>query len=215
MSLRLLISSIALVALTACGGGGAGSTIGSGTSSYAVLAADSLNFNLTRALGPSASLPGSGSATYGGSMVVADDLYGGPVTFINGDVFLVEDADYAASGYIGEVSLTADFTGGGAASVTGTVTNFYDTTIDTVTGALTGTTGNVPGDLVLSNGAYPDASPGGPTMDVAGNLDGMTASGTLIFEFFGPNGTAILGESLAAGGMTLDGANTDARLTSR
>lgn len=211
MSMRFVISSSALIALSACGGG-AGGGLGGGNATYAVLAADYLNFDLNRALGVSPSLPAAGSANYGGSMVVAEDLYGGAGTYINGDV-LVDDADYAASGYIGEVALTADFTGGNTATVSGTVTNFYDTSINTVTGALTGTTGNVPGALTLTNGTYPDG--GDPTMDVAGAIDGQAAGGSLIFEFFGPNGSAILGESLAAGGMTLGGANTDAKLTSR
>ena len=81
----------ALVALAACGGGGSGSTIGSGTSTYAVLAADTLNFELNRALGISPSLPGAGSADYGGSMVVADDLYNIAGVYINGTV--VVDGD--------------------------------------------------------------------------------------------------------------------------
>ncbi|MGI9394884.1 MAG: hypothetical protein ACR2OY_09580 [Boseongicola sp.] len=211
MSMRILISSTAFIALAACSGG-AGGGLGGGNATYAVLAADYLNFDLNRALGVSPSLPGAGSASYGGSMVVAEDLYGGNGVYINGDV-LIDDADYAASGYIGEASLTADFTGGGTATVSGTVTNFYDTSIDTVTGALTGTTGGVPGTVTLSNGAYPGG--GDPTMDVTGSIDGQAAGGSMIFEFFGPSGSAILGESLATGGMTLGGVNTDARLTSR
>ena len=66
---------------------------------------------------------------------------------------------------------------------------------------------------MLAGGTYPDAPDA--TLDVTGTLDGMTAGGELIFDFFGPDGSAILGESLTPGGMTLDGVLTDAKLTSR
>ncbi len=206
--------------LAACGGGAGGvivfppTTLGDGTASYAELQDDLLNFDAYRANGESPSLPDSGNATYGGTMVVADDLYNGGGQYINGSI-IIDGNPISPDGYVGEVSLTANFTGGGGASVSGTVTNFYGTTINTTTGALTGSTGSVTGDLTLANGTFPDAAMVGPTMDVTGDLAGMTAGGQLIFGFYGPDGQSILAESLAAGGMTLVTFNTDARLSAR
>ena len=217
MTKSVLLSSLALVALTACGGGGGGTitfpptTLGGGTASYAQLQNDVLNFNSYRANGVSSSLPSSGSANYGGTMVVADDLYNGSATLINGNI-IVDTTPISANGYLGEVSLTANFSGGGG-SVSGTVTNWYGTTLNTTTGAATGSTGAVSGSLSLTGGSFTGTN--GFTMNVGGSLAGETAGGQLIVGFFGPNGQSILAESQPTGGMTLNSVNTDARLSAR
>ncbi|MGI9388859.1 MAG: hypothetical protein ACR2O1_02280 [Boseongicola sp.] len=211
MSMRILISSTALFALAACGGGSDGPGIGDGDATFGELVADQANFAILEGLGKTPVLPG-GAATYGGSMLIAEDLYNtgaGFRTMVDGTVFGDPDG-FSTTGYIGEASLTADFaTGDGD----GTVTNFYEATIDGVTGALTGSVGaTAPTDMITLDGT---AATPFFVATATGTVDAMPVAGVIAMGFDGPGAVGVLGESTPINRMTLDGDDVDARLTAR
>lgn len=218
MSVRFLLSGIALVGLTACGGGGGGgggttvppSNLGDMTGSYGELANEFPNIQIYFDAGLPSSLPGGNNVEYGGSMLIAEDLYNGNSTYINGTTLIDTQAGVSSSGYIGEVLLTANFGGG---SVTGSVDNFFATDINAANGP-NGSNGALSGSsLTLSNGTINGTNTF--DMDVSGSIDSMTADGELIVRFFGPGGQFVLAESVLDNGLTLDGDHFDVRMGAR
>jgi len=212
MSMRFVISSSALIALSACGGGAGGPGIGDGDATFDELVADQGNFALLEALGKTGILPGAGTATYGGSMLIAEDLYNtgaGFRTMVDGTLFNDPDG-FSTTGYIGEASITADF---GTGDVDGTVTNFYGANIDGVTGALTSSAGaTAPTDMITLDGT---AATPHFVATAAGTVDTLAVGGVIAMGFYGPGAFGVLGESTPVNRMTLGGVDVDARLTAR
>ncbi|MBT8415175.1 MAG: hypothetical protein KJO30_12680, partial [Boseongicola sp.] len=163
MTIRYFVSVAALVGLTACGGGGGSTAIGS--AEYGALANEvSSRLDLNGVFGTEAP-PATGNPTYSGVMLVAVDLdpSGGAST----------------SGYLGEIDITANFSSG---VMTGEADGFFDVVISSSTGKPTGfNTGSNPDGTVVSTdvgftatglNTSPSFNP-----DFSGTIDGNTLNG--------------------------------------
>lgn len=114
MTIRFGISSAALLALAACGGGAAEIDLGAGPGTYDDLVTENARF-LSLIPSPDATDFTSGDVNYDGIILLGEDLStadGNPT-----------DPD----GYIGQVDLDANVTTG---VVNGTASNFFSTGID-------------------------------------------------------------------------------------
>ena len=216
MSIRYFMSGAALVALTACGGGGDGGTslpssgLGDMTASSTELVTALQNFRSIQSAGltSAAALPDSGTAQYGGAIVISPDLYpNGGVTTVTGVSFIDSTTPaFAGGGYIGEVELTASFAPT-SRTLSGTASNFYGTTFNTTSGAVLTTT-PVAGSLALSGSAtdaqYPTTT--GLSIGVNGTINGDAVTGSIPSVFFA-NAQGILGEGFET--ISIDGTAND------
>ncbi len=218
MSVRFVCSGVALLALTACGGGGGGGSSnlpGTNLGDFSAEPSEMVdafdNFGAIRATGETsaAQLPNGGSAEFGGAIVISPDLYNsGTIITVTGDTIIDNVPGFAPSGYVGEVSLTADFSST-SRTVSGQASNFFATTFNKSTGAAQSFGSSVGGTLNLSSGSVSDAEYAAtevPLDVVSGNIGGLSTTGTIPTTFFA-NGQGILGEG--GGTLTVDGTQND------
>ncbi|NNL18889.1 MAG: hypothetical protein HKP37_09140 [Boseongicola sp.] len=171
--MRYVASVAALLGLAACGGGG-GSLGGGG---FATVATE-YNTLFPGGVIITSAPDNTGNPTYEGVMLVASDL---------------DPADgTSASGYLGTVEITMNFA---TDEFSGTGSSFYDTDLDTTTGAPIGVnTGPNPDGTIVSSGVtFVDNSATAarfyPTFD--GIIDGKPLGGTGVGLFRGPSGQQI------------------------
>ncbi|NNL17943.1 MAG: hypothetical protein HKP37_04285, partial [Boseongicola sp.] len=123
MSLRFSVSVLAMLGLMACGGGGGtlggGPDLSAGPGSYADLDIEVDRF-ASYVGNPDSTVFPDASIEFDGVLLMGTDL---ATAIVDGDG---TDPD----GYLGQVNLTADLTVATGFGVTGTASNFYNTSID-------------------------------------------------------------------------------------
>ncbi|MXQ07746.1 hypothetical protein GQ651_07795 [Alphaproteobacteria bacterium GH1-50] len=120
MSIRFVITGAALLALTACGGGGDGGTgvdLGAGPAGFDGLIAETERLTSYFSSTPTSTLPTNDTATYNGVIVIGQDL-------------TADATPVSATGYIGQVAIAVDF-GASDANLSGTANNFFSTNLKT------------------------------------------------------------------------------------
>ena len=190
MSLRMVVSSAALVALAACGGGGIfGVDLDAGDADFAGLDIETDRLKSYLASAPTAVLPTVNVVNYDGVILMGDDLTLPGVS---------------ATGYLGQVDVDVDFAVG-ARSINGTAGNFYAANLDAL-GDPDSEIGSVAGALVLVGG---DFVANDFTFDVDGNVDGMLVDGNMRGSFALPGAQAFISSvdtSFMVGGVEYDAA---------
>ena len=216
MSVRFILSGAALLGLTACGGGGGSSTglpssgLGDMTASGAELVSALDNFSSVARTGETsaAQLPNGGTATYGGAVVISEDLYNsGTIITVTGDQIIDNVPGFATSGYFGEVELTANFSDT-TRTLSGSASNFHTATFNGTNGSVTSIasspiTGTINLTATANDTQYTATE---LPLAVSGNIGGLTTTGTIPSTFFA-NAQGVLGEG--GGTLSIDGTPND------
>ena len=174
MSLRVLISSAALIALSACSGGGVvGVDLNAGDADFDGLDIETDRLKSYLMSPPTAVLPTMNVVNYDGVILMGDDL--DPAGGVS------------ATGYLGQVDIDVDFSVG-ARSIDGTAGNFYAANLDAL-GDPDSEIGSVAGALTLTGG---DFATNDFNFDVDGTVDTMLVDGSMTGSFALPGAVAFV-----------------------
>ena len=194
MSKKFLISSAALLALTACGGGGDGGTgvdLDAGDASFGGLVAETERLTSYFDSTPTASLPTSETVNYDGVILMGDDLD--------------PSGGVSPTGYLGQVDITVTFAA--TASLAGTASNFFEANLDSA-GDPDSEVSAVSGGLTFSGSGITGNN---FAFTADGTVDGNTVDGDMTGGFALSNAKAIIGVSDGAN-FLVNGSSWDAAL---